>query len=182
MIISVMADIEATIDYPEYDLEEVTNTKISGILDEVDTLLTTLEKSFYNGKILREGISTAIIGKPNAGKSSLLNIILNEERAIVTDIEGTTRDTIEEFISIEGIPLKIIDTAGIRNANDEVEKIGVNKAKEIAKKSDIIIAIFDSNKLLTDEDREILELLENKNAIILLNKIDLERKIDIKRN
>lgn len=180
IIISVMADIEATIDYPEYDLEEVTNNKISNILNEVDTLLNSLEKSFYNGKILREGISTAIIGKPNAGKSSLLNIILNEERAIVTDIEGTTRDTIEEFISIEGIPLKIIDTAGIRNANDEVEKIGVNKAKEIAKKSDIIIAIFDSNKKLTAEDREILDLLENRNAIIILNKIDLERKINIK--
>ncbi len=180
MIISVMADIEATIDYPEYDLEEVTNAKISNILDEVDNLLNSLEKSFYNGKILREGISTAIIGRPNAGKSSLLNIILNEERAIVTDVEGTTRDTIEEFISIEGVPLKIIDTAGIRNASDEVEKIGVNKAKEIAKKSDIIIAIFDSNKKLTGEDREILDLLENRNAIILLNKIDLERKIDIK--
>jgi len=179
-IISVMADIEATIDYPEYDLEEVTNIKISQTLDEVDKLLDSLEKSFYNGKILREGISTAIIGKPNAGKSSLLNLILNEERAIVTDIEGTTRDTIEEFISIDGVPLKIIDTAGIRTASDEVEKIGVNKAKEIAKKSDIIIAIFDSNKSLTDEDRVILELLKNKKAIILLNKIDLSRKIEIK--
>lgn len=180
IVISVMADIEATIDYPEYDLEEVTNNKISNILDEVDELLNSLEKSFYNGKILREGISTAIIGRPNAGKSSLLNIILNEERAIVTDIEGTTRDTIEEFISIEGVPLKIIDTAGIRKANDEVEKIGVNKAKEIAQKSDIIIAIFDSNKKLNEEDKEILDLLENRNAIILLNKIDLDRKIDIK--
>ena len=154
-IISIMADIEATIDYPEYDLEEVTNSRISKILDEVNDILESLERSFYNGKILREGISTAIIGKPNAGKSSLLNLILNEERAIVTDIEGTTRDTIEEFISIQGIPLKIIDTAGIRNANDEVEKIGVNKAKEIAKKSDIIIAIFDSNKKLTYEDKDI---------------------------
>lgn len=178
-IISIMADIEATIDYPEYDLEEVTNTKISQTLDEVDKILDSLEKSFYNGKILREGISTAIIGKPNAGKSSLLNLILNEERAIVTDIEGTTRDTIEEFISIEGVPLKIIDTAGIRTASDEVEKIGVNKAKEIAKKSDIIIAIFDSNKKLTNEDKEILELLKDRNAIILLNKIDLSRKIEI---
>jgi tRNA modification GTPase len=178
-IISIMADIEATIDYPEYDLEEVTNSRISKILDEVNDILESLERSFYNGKILREGISTAIIGKPNAGKSSLLNLILNEERAIVTDIEGTTRDTIEEFISIQGIPLKIIDTAGIRNANDEVEKIGVNKAKEIAKKSDIIIAIFDSNKKLTYEDKDILELLKNKNAIILLNKIDLDRKIEI---
>ncbi len=181
MIISVMADIEATIDYPEYDLEEVTNSKILSILNDVDKLLDSLEKSFYNGKILREGISTAIIGRPNAGKSSLLNVILNEERAIVTDIEGTTRDTIEEYISIEGVPLKIIDTAGIRIANDEVEKIGVQKAKEIAELSDIVIAIFDINKSLNSEDEEILKLLENKNAIIILNKVDLERKVDINR-
>ena len=179
IVISIMADIEATIDYPEYDLEEVTNKRILGTLDGVGEMLESLERSFYNGKILREGISTAIIGRPNAGKSSLLNVILNEERAIVTDVEGTTRDSIEEYISIDGIPLKIIDTAGIRNANDEVEKIGVQKAIEIAKKSDIVIAIFDSNKLLTKEDKEILELLKNKNAIIILNKIDLERKIKI---
>ena len=120
-VISMMADIEATIDYPEYDIEEVTNAQILKILDEVDKELGSLEKSFYNGKIIRDGINTAIIGRPNAGKSSLLNMILNEERAIVTDIEGTTRDTIEEFIQIEGVPLKIIDTAGIRNAQDEVE-------------------------------------------------------------
>ncbi len=179
IVISVMADIEATIDYPEYDLEEVTNAKIIKVLDEVDILLESLEKSFYNGKILREGISTAIIGRPNAGKSSLLNLILNEERAIVTDIEGTTRDTIEEFISIDGIPLKIIDTAGIRNAKDEVEKIGVEKAMDIAKRSDIIIAIFDSSKKLNEEDKKILELLKDKNAIILLNKIDLEKIIRV---
>ena len=179
IVISVMADIEATIDYPEYDLEEVTNAKIIKVLDEVDILLKSLEKNFYNGKILREGISTAIIGRPNAGKSSLLNLILNEERAIVTDIEGTTRDTIEEFISIDGIPLKIIDTAGIRNAKDEVEKIGVEKAMDIAKRSDIIIAIFDSSKKLNEEDKKILELLKDKNAIILLNKIDLEKIIKV---
>lgn len=178
-IISVMADIEATIDYPEYDLEEVTNAKISKILDEVDILLDSLEKSFYNGKILREGISTAIIGRPNAGKSSLLNLILNEERAIVTDIEGTTRDTIEEYISIDGVPLKIIDTAGIRNASDEVERIGVQKAIEIAKKSDVVIAIFDISRPLNKEDQDILELLKDKNSIILLNKIDLDRKVSL---
>ncbi len=181
MIISVMADIEASIDYPEYDLEEVTNARILNVLNDVDNLLDSLEKSFYNGKILREGISTAIIGRPNAGKSSLLNVILNEERAIVTDVEGTTRDTIEEFISIDGVPLKIIDTAGIRNANDEVEKIGVKKAKEIAEKSDIIIAIFDINKNLNEEDEQILKLLENRNAIIILNKVDLERKADLSK-
>ena len=179
-IISVMADIEATIDYPEYDLEEVTNLKISNILDEVDKEFETLEKSFYNGKIIRDGIKTAIIGRPNAGKSSLLNVILNEERAIVTDIEGTTRDTIEEFISVEGIPLKIIDTAGIRNAKDEVEKIGVNKAIEIAKKSDIVIAIFDITRIFNDEDKQILDLVKEKNAIIVLNKIDLQDNKKIK--
>ncbi len=178
-IIDVMSDIEATIDYPEYDLEEVTNQRILSVLEEVDKLLNSLEKSFYNGKILREGISTAIIGRPNAGKSSLLNVILNEDRAIVTDIEGTTRDSIEEYISIDGIPLKIIDTAGIRNANDEVEKIGVQKAIEIAKKSDVVIAIFDSNRDLNDEDKEILDLVKDKNAIIILNKIDLNKKINI---
>ena len=115
------------------------------------------------------------------GKSSLLNLILNEERAIVTDIEGTTRDTIEEFIQIDGVPLKIIDTAGIRNSNDEVEKIGVKKAKELAEKSDIIIAIFDISRELNEEDNEILNIIKNKNAIIILNKIDLERKINIEK-
>lgn len=179
IIISIMADIEATIDYPEYDLEEVTNARILNTLNEVDKLLISLENSFYNGKILREGIKVAIIGRPNAGKSSLLNVILNEERAIVTDIEGTTRDTIEEYISIDGVPLKIIDTAGIRNANDEVEKIGVEKAIEISKNSDIIIAIFDVSRELNEEDKKILDLLKDKNAIILLNKIDLKISIDI---
>lgn len=181
-VISMMADIEATIDYPEYDIEEVTNAQILKILDEVDKDLGSLEKSFYNGKIIREGISTAIIGRPNAGKSSLLNLILNEERAIVTDIEGTTRDTIEEYIQIKGVPLKIIDTAGIRNAQDEVEKIGVNKAIEIAKNSDIVIAIFDVSRDFNEEDEKILELLKEKTAIILLNKIDLKvNKINIEK-
>ena len=137
-VISIMADIEATIDYPEYDLEEVTNNRILESLKDVQKRLDRLELTFENGKILKEGINTAIIGRPNAGKSSLLNLLLNEERAIVTDIEGTTRDTIEEFISIKGIPLKIIDTAGIRDTDDAVEKIGVKKAKEIAEKSDVI--------------------------------------------
>ena len=179
IIISIMADIEATIDYPEYDIEEVTNERILKTLDEVSNILDSLEKSFYNGKILREGITTAIVGRPNSGKSSLLNLILNEERAIVTDVEGTTRDTIEEFVSIDGIPLKIIDTAGIRKAKDQVEKIGVEKALEIAEKSDIVIAIFDRSREFNDEDEQILKLIENKNAIILLNKSDLKCKMNM---
>ena len=180
-IISIMADIEATIDYPEYDIEEVTNERILNTLNDVQKVFEDLERSFYNGKILREGIMVAIVGRPNSGKSSLLNLLLNEERAIVTDIEGTTRDTIEEYISIDGVPLKIIDTAGIRKAKDKVEKIGIDKAIEIADKSDIIIAIFDRSREFNEEDEQILKMIENKNAIILLNKSDLNNKIDMKK-
>ena len=177
-IMDVMVNVEVDIDYPEYDVEEVTNAEIKGMLDIVISDLEKLDKSFDTGKILKDGVKTAIIGKPNAGKSSLLNCILNEERAIVTEIEGTTRDTIEEFVTVEGVPLKLIDTAGIREAKDEVEKIGIAKSKEIAKDADLIIAIFDSSRDLTDEDREILNIIKGKNAILVLNKTDLNKKID----
>ncbi len=177
-ILDVMVNIEVAIDYPEYDVDEVTNKQISDMLDSVEKKLKKLENSFDNGKIIKEGIKTAIVGKPNAGKSSLLNAVLKEDRAIVTEIEGTTRDTIEEFVTINGIPLKLVDTAGIRKAKDEVEKIGISKSREIAKEADLIIAIFDSSKDLTDEDMEILNLIKGKKVIILLNKIDLNSKID----
>ncbi len=173
-IIDLMVDIEASIDYPEYDVEEVTNEKAKEKLDNIEKKVKALYNSFENGKIIKEGLKVAIIGRPNSGKSSLLNALLNEERAIVTDIEGTTRDTIEEFISIKGIPLKIIDTAGIREADNEVEIIGINKSKKVAEDSDLIIAMFDNSKPLNKEDKEILEFIKNKKVIILLNKIDLE--------
>ena len=176
-IMDVMVNIEVSIDYPEYDVEDVTNQEILSMLESVGSKLSKLEKSFDNGKLIKKGIKTAIIGKPNAGKSSLLNRILKEDRAIVTEFEGTTRDTIEEFVNINGIPLKLIDTAGIRNAKDEVEKIGIHKSKEIAKEADLIIAIFDSSKELSKEDKEILEIIKGKKAIILLNKIDLTTEI-----
>ena len=184
-LLDIMADIEASIDYPEYDIEEVTNMKAIHTLSTVKNQLKELESSFNSGKILKEGIKTAIIGRPNAGKSSLLNTILKEERAIVSDIEGTTRDTIEELVTIKGIPLKIIDTAGIRNTNDKIEEIGVEKALKVANDADLILAIFDNTKELNEEDLKILELIKNKNAIILLNKIDikdncLENKKEIK--
>lgn len=172
-IMDVLVNIEVTIDYPEYDTPEVQQEELSGMLQSVGQRLIKLEKSFYNGKIIKEGIKTAIIGKPNAGKSSLLNAILKEDRAIVTDIAGTTRDTIEEFVTINGIPLKLIDTAGIREASDKVEKIGVEKSIKLAEEADLVIAIFDSSKELTEEDIEILKLIENKKSIILLNKNDL---------
>ena len=177
-ILDVMVNVEADIDYPEYDLEEVTSNEMGVMLEEVIKDLSHLEKSFDNGKILKEGIKTAIIGKPNAGKSSLLNLILDEDRAIVTEIAGTTRDTIEEFVTIEGVPLKLIDTAGIREAKDEVERIGIAKSKEIAKNADFIIAIFDSSQELTLDDLQILDFIKGKTAIIVLNKMDLESKID----
>ena len=172
-ILDVMVNVDVSIDYPEYDVEDVTNSQISRMLDSVQNKLEILEKSFDNGKLIKEGIKTAIIGKPNAGKSSLLNAILKEDRAIVTEYEGTTRDTIEEFVNIEGVPLKLIDTAGIRDAKDEVEKIGIKKSKEIANDADLVIAIFDSSKELTAEDEEILNIIKNKKSIILLNKADL---------
>lgn len=172
-IMDVLVNIEVTIDYPEYDTPEVQQEELSEMLQSVGQRLIKLEKSFDNGKIIKEGIKTAIIGKPNAGKSSLLNAILKEDRAIVTDIAGTTRDTIEEFVTINGIPLKLIDTAGIREASDKVEKIGVEKSIKLAEEADLVIAIFDSSKELTEEDIEILKLIENKKSIILLNKNDL---------
>lgn len=172
-ILDVMVNIEVAIDYPEYDVDDVTNQQILEMLAKIEEKLVKLERSFDNGKIIKEGIKTAIIGKPNAGKSSLLNAILKEDRAIVTEYEGTTRDTIEEFVTINGIPLKLIDTAGIRETKDEVEKIGIAKSREIAKESDLVISIFDSTKDLTEEDLEILQLIKDKKAIIILNKIDL---------
>ena len=177
-IMDVMVNIEVDIDYPEYDVEEVTNKQISEMLDSVQDKLEKLEKSFDNGKIIKEGIKTVIVGRPNAGKSSLLNAILKEDRAIVTQYEGTTRDTIEEFVTVNGIPLKLIDTAGIREAKDEVEKIGIEKSREMIKEAELVIAIFDSSEELTKEDIEILDLVKDKKTIIILNKSDLKQKID----
>ena len=176
-IMSVLTNIDVTIDYPEYDVPEVEEKQLTTMLDNVEKRLLKLEKSFDNGKIIKDGIQTVILGKPNAGKSSLLNAILKENRAIVTDIEGTTRDTIEEFVTINGIPLKLVDTAGIREAKDEVEKIGITKSKEEAENADLVIAIFDSSKQLSKEDIEILDIIKNKNVIILLNKSDLNAEI-----
>lgn len=177
-ILDVLVNIEVTIDYPEYDTPEVQEKEIAQMLESVRKKLKKLEKSFDNGKIIKDGIKTAIIGKPNAGKSSLLNAILKEDRAIVTDIAGTTRDTIEEFVTINGVPLNLVDTAGIREASDEVEKIGVEKSIKQANDADLIIAIFDSSKDLEEEDIEILNLIKGKKSIILLNKSDLNSKIN----
>lgn len=175
-IMDLMVNIEVSIDYPEYDVDDVSYKDAKNVLIDVKKDLSNLYNSFENGKIIKNGIKTAIIGSPNAGKSSLLNELLKEERAIVTDLAGTTRDIIEEQITIDGIPFKIIDTAGIRESDNKVEQIGIKKSKEVADKSDIIIAVFDSSKELSEEDKYILSLIKNKNAIILLNKSDLKSK------
>lgn len=176
-ILDIMADIEASIDYPEYDIEETTNLKVGNMLDSVEKKLNNLKNGFENGKILKEGIKTAIIGKPNVGKSSLLNLILGENRAIVSSVAGTTRDTIEEYININGVPLKIIDTAGIRKTNDEVEQIGVKKSLDNIDNAELIIAVFDDSRTFDEEDKEILDLIRNKKSIILINKVDLGKKL-----
>jgi len=184
-ILDILTDIDATIDYPEYDIEERTNSEIIKEANKIKEELEKLEESFERGKILRDGITASIVGRPNAGKSSLLNKILKEERAIVTDIEGTTRDTIEEFVNIKGIPFKIIDTAGIRKADNEIEKIGIDKSKKALREADLVIAIFDVSKELLEEDFEILNYIKDINSIILLNKTDLGisniRKEDLKQ-
>lgn len=176
-ILDLLVDIEANIDYPEYDVEEVRREKISAVLNDAISKIQKLEKSFESGKILREGVSTAIIGKPNVGKSSLLNALLRENRAIVTEIAGTTRDTIEEYITVRGIPLKLIDTAGIRETEDLVESIGIEKSKKAIEEAELILLLLDATVDLSDEDRSLLNSIKGKNYLILVNKIDSGNKI-----
>lgn len=176
-LLQTIAHIEATVDFPEDDLEEVTSNQVSiqveNIINEVSELLSTADE----GKILREGLNVVIVGKPNVGKSSLLNALLKEQRAIVTEVPGTTRDVIEEYINLDGVPIKIIDTAGIRETEDIVEKIGVEKSKEKIIEADLIIFMIDLSRELDDEDKEIMDYIRDKKYIVLLNKSDLENKV-----
>ena len=176
-LVSMQALIVANIDFPDEDIEDAAYNDLldrsKKILDKIDNLL----ENSKNSRLLRDGINTVILGKPNVGKSSLLNGLLKYDRAIVTDIAGTTRDVIEDYINLDGVLLKISDTAGIRETDDEVEKIGVNIAREKLKDADLVIAIFDLSRDFDDDDKEILKLIENKKHIIILNKDDLEQKI-----
>ncbi len=178
-IIYHIAFIESALDDPEHISLDGYNEEISKMVDKNIKEVKRLIDTFDNGRIMKEGIKTVILGKPNAGKSSLLNLMLGEERAIVTDIEGTTRDTLEENINLNGLSLKIIDTAGIRNTDDIVEKIGVDKAKDIAKDADLIIYVVDGSRKLDENDKDILSIIKDKHAIVLINKSDIENVIDI---
>ena len=177
VIIHDIAFIEAALDDPEhYDVSEKTNEireNIAKVIDKINKMYKTSD----NGRIIKEGINTVIVGKPNAGKSSFLNALLGEERAIVTDIEGTTRDVLCEEVNIDGIILNLVDTAGIRETKDLVEKIGVDKAKEYIEVADLIIYIVDATEQLDDNDFQIIETIKDKNVIVLLNKTDLNKEI-----
>lgn len=179
MLLDILIQIEAAIDYPEHDIEEYTK---KSIYDKIEIILNNLKKlidTFEEGKILREGIKTTIVGKPNVGKSSLLNALLKEERAIVTDVAGTTRDVIEEFINIRGIPIKLLDTAGIRKTLDVVEEMGVTRAIKNINDSDLVICVFDNSQALDNDDFKIIDIIKEKNVIIIINKIDLEQNLDV---
>ena len=178
-LMDILMHLEVNIDYPEYDTEEKDKEEIVETISKILLELKKFESTFDVGSKIIDGIKVSIIGRPNAGKSSLLNNLLNKERAIVTEIEGTTRDSIEEDLNINGINIKIIDTAGIRETDEKVEKIGIDRAIDIAKKSDLIIAIFDISKSLNENDLRILEIIKEKESLILLNKCDLLRNEDI---
>lgn len=172
-LLGIIAHLEAVIDFPEEDIDDLGLLEVKNGINHALVMVEKLLATASTGRILRDGLSTVIIGKPNVGKSSLLNALVRDERAIVTDIPGTTRDTIEEYITVRGIPLRLVDTAGIRPTADLVEKIGVERAKEMTTQADLIIVMLDRSLPLTDEDHQVFQLLADRKAIVLLNKSDL---------
>lgn len=181
-LLETLAHVEVNIDYPEYDdVEEMTHhiliEKANNVLKEINHILETSKQ----GKILREGISTAIIGRPNVGKSSLLNSLVHENKAIVTDIPGTTRDVIEEYVNVKGVPLRLVDTAGIRETEDIVEKIGVEKSRQVLKEADLILLLLNYGDDLTIEDERLFDAVKGMDVIVIVNKTDLPKKINLKK-
>lgn len=179
-ILNTLAQVEVNIDYPEYDdVEEMTTALMREKTQEFEDLLTRLLATAKRGKILREGLSTAIIGRPNVGKSSLLNNLLREDKAIVTDVAGTTRDVIEEYVNIKGVPLKLIDTAGIRETDDLVEKIGVERSKKALAEADLVLLVLNGSEKLSEQDFSLLDISKDSKRIILINKTDLPQEIEL---
>lgn len=179
-ILNVLAQVEVNIDYPEYDeVEEMTSSLLMNKAEELLTEITSILSTAQQGRILREGLETTIIGRPNVGKSSLLNRLLGEDKAIVSDIEGTTRDIVEDYVNVRGVPLKLIDTAGIRETEDTVEKIGVERSRQAIEESDLILFVIDQSQALNETDNELLKLTEEEQRIIVLNKSDLEPVVSL---
>ncbi len=179
-ILDVLAQVEVNIDYPEYDdVETMTSKLLREKAKDVHARIVQLLKTAKQGKILRDGLATSIIGRPNVGKSSLLNNLLHEDKAIVTDVPGTTRDVLEEYVNVRGVPLKLVDTAGIRKTTNKVEKIGVERSKKAIQSSDLVLLVLNASEELTDEDRELIKATSGKKRIIILNKTDLPLKLDI---
>ncbi|UTH00101.1 tRNA uridine-5-carboxymethylaminomethyl(34) synthesis GTPase MnmE [Macrococcoides canis] len=179
-ILEILAQVEVNIDYPEYDdVEEATGTFLMEEARKIEESITNLLQTANQGKILREGLSTVIVGKPNVGKSSMLNNLIQDNKAIVTEIAGTTRDVLEEYVNVRGVPLRLVDTAGIRETEDIVEKIGVERSREALKKADLILYVLNNNEILTEEDYKLAEIIKNEDVIVIINKTDLETKLNL---
>jgi tRNA modification GTPase len=178
-IIESLAHLAVNVDYPEYDAEEMTANMLLKECREVEAEIERLLQTARQGKILREGIATVIVGRPNVGKSSLLNALTHENKAIVTDIPGTTRDVIEEYVNVRGVPLRLIDTAGIRETEDVVERIGVERSHRALEQADLVILVLNHNEPLTEDDRRLIELIREQTAIVMVNKTDLPRRIEL---
>lgn len=176
-LLDTMAQEEVNIDYPEYDMDDMTGREMKKKAISVSKKIDVLLKTAQEGKIMRNGLATAIVGRPNVGKSSLLNYLTQDDKAIVTDVAGTTRDTLEEYVSVKGVPLKLIDTAGIHHTEDKVEKIGVERSKKAVESADLVLLLLDSSRELSEEDKNLLEFTNGKKRIIILNKSDLGAKI-----
>ncbi|EKU93718.1 tRNA modification GTPase MnmE [Alloiococcus otitis] len=181
-ILDTLAQVEVNIDYPEYDdVEEMTSQMLLEKAQSVKSQVKALLETAQQGKVLREGLATAIIGRPNVGKSSLLNKLLREEKAIVTDVAGTTRDIVEEYVSVKGVPLRLIDTAGIRDTEDQVERIGVERSRKAIQDADLVLLVFNQHEALTDEDLALIEATKDHKRIVILNKSDLDQHLDLDR-
>ncbi|PFG15449.1 tRNA uridine-5-carboxymethylaminomethyl(34) synthesis GTPase MnmE [Bacillus sp. es.036] len=178
-LLETVAHVEVNIDYPEYDAEEMTKDLLSTQLKEVEKEIAGILVTARQGKILREGLSTVIVGRPNVGKSSLLNSLVHENKAIVTDVPGTTRDVIEEYVNVRGVPLRLVDTAGIRETEDLVERIGVERSRERLKQADLILLVLNYNDELTYEDEKLFEAVKGMDVIVIINKTDLDKKLDL---
>lgn len=174
-LLDLLVNVTVNIDYPDEDIEELTYEKMEDEISQISNMIEKLLSTADSGRLIREGLNVAIIGKPNVGKSSLMNELLKETRAIVTEIPGTTRDTIEEALSIRNIPVRLIDTAGIRETDDKIEKIGIEKSKKSFNEADLILFVLDVSRELSEEDQEIIHYIGDRKAIVLINKIDLEK-------